>query len=349
MASAVIQQPPMAYSPHYEASGWTKPRTSPYDPHAELYEQSPFSPVASTATSPLGYTNNPSYESTILGKALSDSSFPSGPSSPTRSSYGAGIQQTMRDSCHSNRSSNSHRSGLASPRPLNPTRDIEKADAERAPRHPSSAQSRSRGYAPTTHHGRGEFEGMVLEPKALKILVCSSLHLCTDIISFLRRYVAFRSYQMFCTHTNMLHSQIYLSAFNGFISLLTLFYTLIALTIIILLSPLNLLPNRPTVRQQITSLLSPPLKIHLAFIYSSAQSEEYNVPLLILILIFSPLVSMGVAVAAWVAGAFWSFNAILGDPSGGDEGSERRRVNDGRASVIGVRGWWERWLTRALR
>jgi len=54
---------------------------------------------------------------------------------------------------------------------------------------------------------------------------------------------------------------------------------------------------------------------------------------------------MGVAVAAWVAGAFWFFNAILGDPSGADEG----RINDGRASVIGVRVWWERWLTRALR
>lgn len=77
-----------------------------------------------------------------------------------------------------------------------------------------------------------------------------------------------------------------------------------------------------------------------------ADTQEYNVPLLVLIHIFSPMVSIGVAMAAWVAGAFWFFNAILGDPAGSDK---PRGYNDGRASVIGVRRWWERWLTRALR
>jgi hypothetical protein len=110
-----------------------------------------------------------------------------------------------------------------------------------------------------------------------------------------------------------------------------------------------LLPNRTPLRQQITNLLSPTLKIQLGFIYSPPppQDQIYNVPLLIIIQLFSPLLSMGVAVAAWVAGAFWFFNAILGDPAGED--AVEGMINDGRASVIGVRSWWERWLTRAFR
>jgi hypothetical protein len=88
--------------------------------------------------------------------------------------------------------------------------------------------------------------------------------------------------------------------------------------------------------------------VQLAFIYYAVShtttEQDYNVPMLILVLLLSPLVSVGVGIAAWVSGAFWFFNAILGDPAGGDEGR-----NDGRASVLGVRRWWEKWLVRSLK
>lgn len=68
--------------------------------------------------------------------------------------------------------------------------------------------------------------------------------------------------------------------------------------------------------------------------------------MLILVNLLSPLISMGVAGAAWVAAAFWFFNAILGDPDGSDK---PKGYNDGRASVLGLRSWWETWLRRPLR
>ena len=46
--------------------------------------------------------------------------------------------------------------------------------------------------------------------------------------------------------------------------------------------------------------------------------------------------------SAWVAAGFWAFAAIMGDPDGQDG------KDDGRAAVLGVRKWWEKWLARAI-
>lgn len=63
---------------------------------------------------------------------------------------------------------------------------------------------------------------------------------------------------------------------------------------------------------------------------------------LVLVSMLSPLYSMTIAVATWVAGVFWFYTAILGNP----DGKEDR--DDGREAVLAVRGWWERWLIRSL-
>ena len=49
----------------------------------------------------------------------------------------------------------------------------------------------------------------------------------------------------------------------------------------------------------------------------------------------SPLYSMAIAVATWVAGAFWLYTAILGIPDGREDRS------DGGEAVLAVRGWWK--------
>ncbi|KAF2433256.1 hypothetical protein EJ08DRAFT_658506 [Tothia fuscella] len=323
MAAVLPKPPPMAYTPHHDTN-WPHGRTSPYDPHAASYQQthtteySPFSPgLPSSALSSPGYANNPSFDSHMLGKAMSDDSYASSMSSPARSSYHGGIHQQMRDSAHSNQSTISHNSNrsaiispLASPQPLNPSPAVEKQQFQNPSRNAPSSRTKSYGY--TASSRAAERDGVVeviLEHKALKILI-------------------------------------YLSAFNTFISFIIFLYTIFALLAIILLQPFRLCTKRTTFRQQVIDFLSPPLKIQQAFIYSAAKSENYSIPLLILVQVLAPVVSMGVTFAAWVAGAFWFFNAILGDPAGSDS---PRGYNDGRASVIGVRRWWERWLTRALR
>lgn len=85
------------------------------------------------------------------------------------------------------------------------------------------------------------------------------------------------------------------------------------------------------------------MKMQLRCIYSAPESTSYSVPLLLIVNIFSPLVSAALAVAAWVAATFWFFSAMLGDPAGKDG------HNDGKAAVLGIRRWWEQWLLRALR
>lgn len=65
--------------------------------------------------------------------------------------------------------------------------------------------------------------------------------------------------------------------------------------------------------------------------------------MLISVLLCSLFLSIGVALTTWVAACFWIFAAMLGNP----DGTERK--DDGRAAVLGVRNWWERWLLRALR
>lgn len=65
--------------------------------------------------------------------------------------------------------------------------------------------------------------------------------------------------------------------------------------------------------------------------------------MLILLNLFSPVYAVAVALSAWVAAMFWFYAAILGDPDGRDG------KDDGRAAVLGVRGWWERWLQRGMK
>ena len=63
---------------------------------------------------------------------------------------------------------------------------------------------------------------------------------------------------------------------------------------------------------------------------------------LVLVSMLSPLYAMAIAVAAWVAGAFWLYTAVLGNPDG------REDKDDGREAVLAVRRWWERWLIQSL-
>ncbi|KAK2756778.1 hypothetical protein FQN54_005224 [Arachnomyces sp. PD_36] len=66
----------------------------------------------------------------------------------------------------------------------------------------------------------------------------------------------------------------------------------------------------------------------------------YSLPKLILVHLFSPVLSLGLLLASWTAAFFWVFAMILGNP----DGTERR--DDGRAAVLGVRNWWRAWLKK---
>lgn len=114
--------------------------------------------------------------------------------------------------------------------------------------------------------------------------------------------------------------------------------------IVILLQPLRLFSKaRPTFSEHTKYFLGSPLKMQLHNVYTYPIYTNYNGAMLVMIHLLSPFVALGVGFMAWVAGCFWMFAAIIGDP-GSKDGH-----NDGKESVLGVRAWWERWLCRALR
>ena len=94
--------------------------------------------------------------------------------------------------------------------------------------------------------------------------------------------------------------------------------------------------------------LLPVLSLQLGLVYSSydiaepVPSDTIAAVVLFLVFMLSPLYAVALAVATWIAGVFWFYTAILGNP----DGKEDR--DDGREAVLAVRGWWEKWLVQSL-
>ena len=120
-------------------------------------------------------------------------------------------------------------------------------------------------------------------------------------------------------------------------------WTFAAILMSLALAPLRLCTSRSSFRSQITTFLGPTLNLQLRLIYSNNPTTGFSSSMLVVVHLFSPVVAFGVALAAWTSAAFWIFTSILGDP-GGNDGH-----NDGKESILGVRNWWERWLSRSLR
>lgn len=74
-----------------------------------------------------------------------------------------------------------------------------------------------------------------------------------------------------------------------------------------------------------------------------AHEWDFSASRLLIIELISPLVSIGVVLAAWVSGGFWVFTFIMGNPDGTE------RCDDGRDAVLSVRNWWEKFLLKATR
>ena len=121
-------------------------------------------------------------------------------------------------------------------------------------------------------------------------------------------------------------------------------YTILILAISIILMPLHLCTTRRPLRWQISDLLLPALDLQLRLIYSDCDTSlSARTPILVFVSVLSPIYAAVIAVAAWVAAFFWAYAAILGDPDGLGQPHD-----DGRAAVLRVRRWWERWLERSL-
>ncbi|KAK4547847.1 hypothetical protein LTR36_010566 [Oleoguttula mirabilis] len=132
------------------------------------------------------------------------------------------------------------------------------------------------------------------------------------------------------------------------LSALNTAWACISLVITLLTQPVRLCAKRPTFAQQLAGLLGPALNLQLRCIYTplaphANEDSSYHIVMLVAVHILSPFLSLGVMPVAWVLAAFWVSSAIIGDPAGVD------KRDDGRDTVLWLRGWWEGWLLRSVK
>lgn len=161
-----------------------------------------------------------------------------------------------------------------------------------------------------------------------------------------------------------IHRQVVLSMPVPFFTLCTALYTLFALFVVTLTTPLRLCPPTRFFRStsfstQLCQLLIPALRYHERLAQSShsdhsrhsqndpytpgTTAKQFSSLWLVTVLLLAPFLSFGLLLAVWTAAFFWIFAMILGNP----DGTERK--DDGRAAVLGVNGWWQKWLDKSRK
>jgi hypothetical protein len=131
------------------------------------------------------------------------------------------------------------------------------------------------------------------------------------------------------------------------LSFLNFIWTLISLVITILSQPVRLCARRITFGQQLASLLGPALNLQLKSIYTplppyANEDGVFHPGMLVFVHLVSPVLSIGVAIAAWVVACYWLMAGMVGDPAGMD------KRDDGRETVLGLRSWWESLMLKGI-
>ncbi|KIX94544.1 uncharacterized protein Z520_09590 [Fonsecaea multimorphosa CBS 102226] len=139
----------------------------------------------------------------------------------------------------------------------------------------------------------------------------------------------------------------WMSFLDPFHCLFSAIFSIFAVLIIMLFAPLRLCRKECSPSISLVRMVGPVFRNHLQMIFAqsldNAHTFEFSPVCLVLVHIVSPLISVGNAIAAWIVAVFWVFAIIMGNP----DGTERR--DDGRASVLLLRDWWERCLLFAIR
>jgi hypothetical protein len=139
----------------------------------------------------------------------------------------------------------------------------------------------------------------------------------------------------------------FLSTLNPLYSAFTAFYSILIGLMFLLFSPMYICNKSFSPGNNIVRCLAPLLKKHLQLIHAESLEKlhtlDFSPTKLMLVHAISPLLSIGVAISAWVAACFWLFALMMGNPDGTERG------DDGRATVLNLRNWWERFLLSSAK
>lgn len=137
---------------------------------------------------------------------------------------------------------------------------------------------------------------------------------------------------------------LYLSAPCVLLSFLLCVWSLVISFLTVLTYPLRLFSSsRQPLADELRSRLARSNRLQLRAIYCFDVTEGKSVGSLLLVHVLSPFVAMAVSLGAWAVAMYWVFAAMIGDPDGTEGG------NDGRATVLGLRAFWEMWLCKAMQ
>ncbi|KAG9812572.1 hypothetical protein KCU98_g20795, partial [Aureobasidium melanogenum] len=136
---------------------------------------------------------------------------------------------------------------------------------------------------------------------------------------------------------------LYLSGPCVLVSFLLCIWCLVISFFTVLTYPLRLFSaSRQSLPDELCCLLARSNRLQLRAIYSFNIVQGKSASSLLLVHVLSPFVAMAVSISAWAVAIYWVFAAMIGDPDGTEGG------NDGRATVLGLRTYWEMWLCKAM-
>ncbi|THV71724.1 hypothetical protein D6C86_06266 [Aureobasidium pullulans] len=136
---------------------------------------------------------------------------------------------------------------------------------------------------------------------------------------------------------------LYLSGPCVLLSGLLCIWSLVVTLFTVLTYPLRFFSaSRRSLSEELRSLLARSNRLQLRAIYSFNITQGKSVSSLLLVHVLSPFTAMAVSLSAWAVAIYWVFAAMIGDPDGTEGG------NDGRATVLGLRAYWEMWLCKAM-
>ena len=139
----------------------------------------------------------------------------------------------------------------------------------------------------------------------------------------------------------------FLSTLDPLYSAFSAIYSTLIGIIFLLASPLCLCDKSFSAGRSVVRLLAPVLRKHLKLIHATSINELHNLDFsptkLILVHAISPVLSIGVAISAWIAACFWLFALMMGNPDGTE------RSDDGRVTVLNLRDWWEKFLLSSAK
>lgn len=147
---------------------------------------------------------------------------------------------------------------------------------------------------------------------------------------------------------NALKVLLFLSGPCVLLSIINAVWTCVAVVITLVTEPVRLCTKQCPFGRRLAGLLAPAIDLQFRGIFTPSphhanQQAACRPFQLVVVLLMSPILSIGLMLVSWVVAVYWASSLVVGDPAGLD------KRDDGEDTVLGLRKGWERWLMKGFR